>query len=170
MHLKKVEAIAEKLLDSVGIDTTPVPVEDIVRKLDLRLKESDLGQDISGVLVIKNGIGTIGINENDGSLRKRFTIAHEIGHYILHRTSGDLFIDKTKVHYRDSNSSKGEDYKEMEANSFAAAILMPQKLVVAEILKGNIDLTDENDIKDLASRFGVSSIAMTYRIANLDLI
>ncbi len=170
MRLNRIEVIAEKFLESLDITSFPVPVESIPSMINLNVKESDLGTGVSGLLVIKNGIGTIGVNYQDGSLRRRFTIAHELGHFILHRGTSDLFIDKgPTVHYRNRKSSTGEDIQEMEANSFAAALLMPHKMLVAEIRRASIDLDDDDSLRQLAANFGVSTLAMSYRITNLNL-
>jgi len=61
-----------------------------------------------------------------------FTIAHEIGHFILHHGESDLFIDTTYVAFRDSESTKGENRAEIQANQFAAALLMPALFIEQE--------------------------------------
>lgn len=65
----------------------------------------------------------------------------------------------------------GEIKQEREANAFAAALLMPKNMVLREVQKFHFDLAgeDENMIKKLADKFEVSTQAMTYRIANLNL-
>ena len=170
MHIKSIEERAEAILKGTGIVSAPIPIEDLAQMENLRIRRYDLGENVSGVLIIQNGIGTIGVNPNDSPLRQRFTIAHELGHYVLHRGDSDLFIDKGfKVHFRDGKSSKGEEKKEIEANAFAAAILMPHRLLISQIKSANIDLADDEAIKKLAQKFGVSPMAMTYRISNLNL-
>ena len=62
-----------------------------------------LGDDVSGLLSIENGVGTIGYNQTEPKVRKRFTIAHELGHFELHRDKSDLFVDKQFI-YRSQNS------------------------------------------------------------------
>jgi Zn-dependent peptidase ImmA (M78 family) len=95
-----------------------------------------------------------------------------LGHYLLHSNNKDsLFVDKEfKVLFRDHASSTGEHKQELEANAFAAAILMPAEKLKEQIKQLALDLTDEDAIKRLAQVFDVSAIAMTYRIANLDLL
>jgi len=62
-------------------------------------------------------------NDPHPLVRQRFSIAHEIGHFILHQKQGQLFIDKTyKVFLRDQLSSSGENIQEIQANQFAAAL------------------------------------------------
>lgn len=93
------------------------------------------------------------VNKNDPLERITFTIAHEVGHIVLHSKDGD-FVD-----YRRRDSSTNP--KELEADSFAGNLLMPEAIFLKqwEILGGNF--------KDLASFFGVSKSAIGVRANNL---
>jgi Zn-dependent peptidase ImmA (M78 family) len=167
---KRIERITVNILEELNINKLPIPIDEIVAKRGLIAKSSDLGNGVSGILVINKGIGTIGYSHIEPQVRQRFTIAHEFGHYELHRQDNDLFIDKEfKALFRDHNSSTGEMKREQEANAFAAAILMPERLLIKEIKKHNFDLSDDDSMKELAKLFDVSTPAMTYRIANLNL-
>jgi Zn-dependent peptidase ImmA (M78 family) len=171
MFLKRIEKKTIEILEDLKIDKLPVPVEFIASRRGLTIQPFDLGEEVSGVLVIDDaGKGTIGVNPLESKVRQRFTIAHELGHFELHNQGGEMFIDKQfKVLFRDQNSSKGEIKKEQEANAFAAALLMPEKLLIREILKNSFDLTDGQSMKKLATLFNVSTTAMSFRIANLNL-
>jgi len=68
--------------------------------------------------------------------------------------------------FRDEKSSEGSDRREIEANHFAACLLMPEELVELEIEKLGRDL-DESDIETLAQIFEVSPIAMSIRLSAL---
>lgn len=97
-------------------------------------------------------------------------MAHEVGHYVLHASGSErrLFIDKSvTVYRRDDASSAGNDRQEVEANRFAAALLMPKELVLREIERNDFDLDDEEDVAELAKRFNVSAAAMSIRLANI---
>ncbi len=156
-----------RILKDFGIKKLPIPIRKLARKLGLRINVHDLGEGISGVLVINNGIGTIGINESESEVRRRFTIAHELGHFLLHRKNHDLFIDKQTVLFRNEESSKGDKIIERAANVFAANILIPRNLLVKEIKDRKLIILDEDNVKKLAKTFNVSQIAMTYRLTNL---
>jgi len=167
---KKIEKLTVSILEELQITKLPIPIDDICHRRGLKIKAYDLGENVSGVLVIDGGIGTIGYNPCDPQVRQRFTIAHELGHYELHRKNNELFIDKSfKVLYRDGNSSSGEIKKELEANAFAAAILMPEIFLVREIERHHFDFADELSLRQLAKLFNVSAAAMSFRIANLNL-
>jgi Zn-dependent peptidase ImmA (M78 family) len=167
---KRIERIANSILEELGINKLPIPVDEIAKKRGLDIRAYDLGENVSGVLVMESGKGTIGFNPTESKVRQRFTIAHELGHYELHKQDNGFFIDKEfKMLFRDHNSSTGEYKKEQEANAFAAALLMPEKFVVKEIKNHNLDLSDEDSMKELAKLFNVSVPAMTYRVTNLNL-
>lgn len=170
-YKKKAENAAKNLLSKKNIKSGPVDVLKIAKEEGLDVIPYDLG-DISGVLHIKNDRGIIGYNQKHSPVRLRFTIAHELGHYILHKHTGNIFVDNNfiQVHYRDENSSTGQVLKELEANAFAAALLMPEDLIKQEIENHHFDLGDETAFTELANLFNVSVQAMTYRISNLNLV
>ena len=76
-------------------------------------------------------------------------------------------VDRSTVLFRNSRSAKGEDPKEIEANNFAAELLMPQELLEKELSKGRIDLDDGESLEKLAKRFGVSVQALMIRLTAL---
>lgn len=155
-------------------ESLPIPVELIAMRLNINVIASDLGEEISGLLVIEDDKTVIGYNKTESKVRNRFTIAHELGHFILHKNSSDLFVDKHfKVLFRSTkqdNESLLIRKQEHEANEFAACLLMPAKMVEAEMSKLGIeyiDAYDEATIKQLAKIFDVSTIAMSLRLLNL---
>lgn len=171
MNIKLINSKVSSILRELNIITPPINIEHIAKSRGLTVLPYPLGDDVSGLLSIENGVGTIGYKESESPLRVRFTIAHELGHYELHRDKSDLFVDKQFI-YRslDSNNTAEKKIMEQEANYFASAILIPTNLLRAEIEKTNFDLATENAIEDLASTFDVSTTAMSIRISNLGLI
>jgi Zn-dependent peptidase ImmA (M78 family) len=97
----------------------------------------------------------ISVNKNHHENRQRFTIAHEYGHYMLHREKNLNFEDTTFFR------SAEMDSLEFAANQFAAKLLMPSEAVHRLIGEGI------KNMGDLAKRFDVSSNAMQYRIVSL---
>src|SRR5258708_22623257 len=97
---------------------------------------------------------SIAVNATHSAVRKRFTIAHEIAHFVLHRAileNGDLTDDAM---YRSGLSSR----EETAANQLAAQILMPMPLIQSLVDAGL------NDVQSLAARFQVSQTAMKIRL------
>ena len=83
-------------------------------------------------------------------------------------TNESIFVDKDfKILFRNQVSAIGVDKREQEANSFAASILMPKKMIEHQLNQYSLDLTDEVALKKLAKTFNVSVTAMSIRISNL---
>ena len=163
------ERKAEQLLVDAGLDTVPVPVNQVAAYLGITVELAELGEDCSGVLVRNEGRAVIGVNQDHHPNRRRFSIAHEIAHFVLHK--GDTYIDKGYlVHFRDRESGSGTKQEEMAANAFAAALLMPAKQVREDFKQQPFDLTEDAGLERLARKFKVSLQAMTYRLMNLQLI
>ena len=123
-----IETRVEKLLAEAGVNTVPVSVDQVAEYLGIKIELADFGEDCSAVLVRNGDQAVIGVNWAHHSNRRRFSIAHEIAHFVLHK--GDTYIDRRyRVHFRDLESAAGTKTVEMEANAFAAALLMPAKWV-----------------------------------------
>jgi Zn-dependent peptidase ImmA (M78 family) len=167
----KIEVQAKQLLYESKALRVPVPIEKVAYHLDLRVEAAALGDDISGVLIVESGKGTIGFNSLHPVVRQRFTVAHEIGHFILHQATAQLFIDKqyTAVYRRDQNSSSGEHLREIQANQFAAALLMPDEFILREFHSVHFDLGDDRALMCLADKFQVSVHAISLRLDNLEI-
>lgn len=165
----QIENMTDNLLKSLNAMSIPVQVDVVACRLGINVDFAALGKDISGLLVIEDGEATIGVNRNHSEVRQRFTMAHEIGHYHLHSKESLLFIDNKYIAARDSDSSSGENRAEIQANMFAAALLMPKALLEKEIKGRGLDLGDDDVLDTLAKEFRVSTQAMAYRLSNLGL-
>jgi Zn-dependent peptidase ImmA (M78 family) len=164
-----IRAAAEKkaraLLDASSIVSVPTPVEQLARLSGIKIERLALDPDMSGMSFIKDGISVIVVNIAHHPNRQRFTIAHELAHHVLHSSylQDNVHVDKAVLH-RNQLSSRGVDPKEIEANAFAAELLMPLK----EVRKlRDLDINDEDQIAIAAKRFKVSPAAMAVRISNL---
>lgn len=164
----KIEQAAERLLVECKIKRAPIPVDKIAKHLGAKITYEPFDEDdcMSGVLIREEEKIVIGINSSHGVTRQRFTIAHEIGHLVL-KHKGDIFVDKTVRTYRDGKSSLAIDKNEIEANGFAAALLMPRELLMKELDKTPTNKRGMNIAEHLASIFKVSCQAMEYRLSNL---
>lgn len=154
---------AEKVLKSIENYSIPISLSSIIKHEGITLVHSDLDDSVSGFFVIKNDKPFISINKNQSENRQRFTLAHELGHYFLHQKK--MFIDRSnKSLFRNDKSSTGEERQEIQANTFAANLLMPEDLIKSELKKA----PPKGDVIDyLASEFKVSSQAMSFRLSNL---
>ena len=127
----------------------------VAHSYNLEVFTASLPRDVSGQIFYKEK--KIFIEATDYITRQSFSIAHEIGHFILHN-DGTNHVSK-----RDTSSALGIDEKEIEANTFAANLLMPQNEILRLI--GN-----KYTLDSMASYFGVSSLAMEYRLNKLEMV
>lgn len=165
---------AAQLLMRGRVTAAPVPIERLARESGALLSyqpfETD---DISGLLYRAEGAApVIGVNSSNSKLRQRFTIAHELGHLLLHAGNGLIIERLVRVNFRNATTSTASDSEELDANRFAAELLMPEALLqqaLGSLLSGR-SLTDVELVKRLARRFEVSEQAMTFRLANLGIL
>lgn len=136
----------------------PVDPKLIAQKMGIEVQESGPDARESGHYRYREGSPVITFNPRESEVRRRFTIAHEIGHHV----NGDVDAPRDT----DRQMSAGvRDPKEVAANRFAAALLMPADLVRHMIFEEKI-----TNLKSLASVFGVSTAAMEYRLRNIGII
>ena len=143
-------------LKSAGLMRLPLNVRGVAEYLGLEVVEEPMDDDMSGFLEIRSGRWVVGVNAFHHINRKRFTIAHEIAHFLLHSDGQVEFRDRTFAR-RTNDPSR----MEREADQFAAELLMPADDVKQKIAAG------ETSLSALAAQFGVSALAMKYRVQNL---
>ena len=166
MNYSEISIQANILLKKYGLYKIPINIEALAKKLTIKIFVDFLPDDISGILDFRNEPAIILINSTHGLNRRRFSLAHEIGHFYLHKPSG-IHVDK-QTFFRNIKSQKGLDEIEIEANRFAAELLMPADLLTNELEQffDPID-SDEDVISELSKKFEVSTTAMSFRLQNL---
>jgi len=143
-------------------------LQKIANDYGISLREAEL-QDISGVLFKdKHGKWTILVNQQDSPQRKLFTVAHEFGHFFLHRTEQEKFVDSQFVQtcFGRSETTKFQE-KEIEANEFAGRLVMPEEMIRTELALFVDRKIPQEEVFDLAKKFSVSALAMETRLKNL---
>jgi Zn-dependent peptidase ImmA (M78 family) len=173
---KFIRETAERLLKQHCRDGAAVDVQAIAESYGIEVKLEPVDDDLSGFLFREpqSGRTVIGVNASHHPNRRTFTIAHELGHFLLHEAE-TVHLDSKSSGYtlqlRSPASATGENINEREANLFAAEILMPAKFIAKELRKKDLDLLeDESVLKDLAQKFKVSVQALTIRLHNLGYI
>lgn len=159
-----------RLLDAAkGLDRYPVDVEELILEISARRWPSDpvlairseAIRGFEGALVPVRDQGGWLIISNSGATpgRRRFTVAHEVGHYLLHRHR----IPATGIYCKEDDVSRrgGSVLIEKEADTFAAALLMPSHDLRRQIDPKNKPSLDE--LGALAERYGVSFTAAVLR-------
>jgi hypothetical protein len=143
------------------LTSAPVDVMEVARRLGLGIYVSDLAKGVSGALVHDPSYETesgfvIFVDDSEAYVRQRFTAAHEIGHFVLHRDRiGEGIEDNYLL-----RSEGFSNWMEAQANRFAADLLMPFDLINALISQG------VKDVPSLAKRLEVSEIAMGIRLGH----
>jgi Zn-dependent peptidase ImmA (M78 family) len=138
----------------------PVKVVSVANELGLKVYHLDsMPDEISGMIRREDKFGgnsgyAIFVNGKHANVRRRFTIAHEIGHYVLHRDLiGDGIVEDALLRANGLTNAI-----ERQANTFAADLLMPWSLIMEAGDKGIVM------IDKLAKLFEVSKDAMSYRL------
>jgi Zn-dependent peptidase ImmA (M78 family) len=154
--------IVELILKAEPGLTFPVPICDLARQLDI-LDIKPLETDgFEGGLISnpEKSEGYILVNGNAQEERRRFTIGHELGHFLIprHKPQGDRFLcSRADMRQWDRQQQDAYAKMEVEANEFAALLLMPPPLLSKELAKFRDPLIDQ--IIQVASDFNVSKEA-----------
>lgn len=161
--------LATAVIDNLSDMVLPVPVREIAVALDIiEIKPITVSGFEGGLITTDDkSSGCILINENSSAQRQRFTISHELGHYLnpWHTVgSGENFMcskkDMVAAQYKPNDS---RPKMEVEANQFAAELLMPAKFFRPDMKR--LKAPDLEHIIILASKYDVSKAAMARRYA-----
>lgn len=155
--ISQLEKIADIVLTSTGFNDKNVDVVHVANLLGYSVFQADLGASIAGMVEKNAQEAKIYINKNELPERQRFTIAHEIGHILLHHKGGQ------DIEFTDYRNNDRYDQKEFEADNFAAALLMPRDRSL-EVWNNT------QDVDNFARFMKVSRKAAAIRLINLGLI
>jgi Zn-dependent peptidase ImmA (M78 family) len=173
MNTVRIGALAEEYAQKFNPErVAPFPYENILKEcVDLEIFFISLvDENVSGATLYKDEKFSILVNADKHENRQHFTLAHELGHYFLHqeilKQEGGFIdeekqLDGSKILYRLDDATR--DQVETEANHFAASLIMPR-----ELTKDAWETT--GTIEECARIFKVSTIAMSLRLAELNLV
>lgn len=156
-NYSKAQREAQRILEDMAIVSPPINPVQIARSLGVEVifvTFSEESRGVSGFFDCEEN--SIFVNEEEVPLRQTFTVAHELGHSVLHRDWAKsaeyqvLWRDPTKQH---------QDFREREANAFAAELLMPRQLMD--------QYWDRFSVSELSRLFAVSVPAMKVRLSSL---
>ena len=147
--LNGVHNILEEAKQKDLIANDQVNIEEIIKQQypQILLEFRPLDSEISGELIKEKDIWHMIINSNHSTTRQRFTMGHELGHYVYHRRETSQFVDT--LFYRQNELKSSIEY-------------MADELIKACLSKG------VNNVGVLASTLGVSNEAITYRLQQLN--
>lgn len=163
--IDKFEELTSNILINNDMFKVPVDVVKIAKLNGITVYEGNLEKNVSGAIRYNKEKANfeILVNKNDTRERKRFTIAHEIGHFFLHKEilmSDEIHID---IMYRMPNEDEEQKRREKDVDYFAGALLMNKTLLTKMY-------NENNTITELAEIFDVSVSAMTVRLDILGLL
>ena len=165
---EEMEEIVARVHQEVGQTNAPFDPVTAAKKLGVRVYDTQFADAATSGIFRRgeDGVFEIHLDRHSSPKRVRFTAAHELGHWRLHREEVGAVIDSDVNMYRrrpaGDSSAGAERSREFQANMFAVEFLMP-----AEKVAGAYALT--KDIATLARLFDVSQEAMGYRIDELSL-
>jgi Zn-dependent peptidase ImmA (M78 family) len=133
----------------------PVQPQWIAKVMGIEVVPRDLRPNLSGRIEGREGRARIDLNRREPELRQRFTLAHEIGHFVKNKDAEFEYVD-----HRDTLAEQGTNEEEVFANSFAAELLMPES-AVQKLLETGMEE------KQLARELNVSLAAIRTRLESL---
>jgi Zn-dependent peptidase ImmA (M78 family) len=152
---------ASQLLELAGVKQPPVDAKAIAEFLGFTVLPYELPDSTSGLTFIEEGVKAIGVNSRHAPTRQRFSIAHELGHYL----NGHQSYDPGGEHVESQPSYLDpQQRQEIEANEFAAELLMPTDWLKRDVAELGADGAV------LAKRYGVSEQAMWIQLLDLKLM
>ena len=169
MEVNKIEQSVLNMLDSIQytISNYSVDVIDVAKRLGFVVGNAVLNEEDDGFIVVEEGrkeimgIKTdklIGVNSDRSLEWKRFIIAHELGHYILHFKEKNL---EGLYAHRDHN--RGHNELENEADFFAANLLMPRESFEKKYKEKKQEYRNDKDIVDALSKHFIVTVRMAER-------
>ena len=160
----EMEAKSWSVLRKHGIDAPPIDPILIAKYEGIGVFYAEFDKEnVAGLLRKENDEWEILVNALDPPKRQRFTIAHELGHYFLHEDLKETeFVDPEMYIFRSSELNISEEAKrlEVQANMFAASLLMPRSMVVDAMF-------DTEDLGNLSQIFFVSRAAIGHRVSRV---
>ena len=162
-----VEAKADEVSRLHGLSSIPRDPVVLANRLGIRVHNAKFADESIVAMIAKRGDEmTLLVNQGDPPFRKRFSIAHELGHHFLHLMEDGEYVDREADLFRssgpDTDTITNARRKEIQANWFAAAFLMPASEV--KYYWGSTQ-----SVERMARIFNVSEEAMGYRINTLNL-
>ncbi|BAE52557.1 ImmA/IrrE family metallo-endopeptidase [Paramagnetospirillum magneticum] len=143
------------------MSSAPVDLDAMARALGLDVTlDAEIPPDVSGKIErVAGGRFRVSINQKHHANRRRFTLAHEIAHYVLHRDLIGTGVTDNAM-YRSANLS---DEQEVQANRFAAGLLMPADVVRrkwSEGIRSDAEMAKEFRVSPAAARIRIDELRL----------
>lgn len=166
LERSEVEKRAKEVREEHNLTTIPIDPVLLANRLGVKVLNAKFWDDnLVGTIEKRGDDMRILVKQSDPPSRKRFTIAHELGHLFLHLADDGEYLDKEAnlFRLRDGDDTTIQNRsQEIQANMFASSLLMPEEEVRRY-------WAERPSIRELARIFRVSNAAMGYRVASLGL-
>ena len=156
--------VAQKILKEIQINNPPVDINNILQHLGINLLPYAFPEKVSAILLKENNMFVVGVNDKHHPNRQRFSIAHEIGHYLLGHYR-DVFVDTTEIAEGrfDILDTIQNKVQEQEANYFAGELLIPTDMIKKDFVR-------IHNVEEIAKLYKVSKEALWVRLLKLKLV
>jgi len=156
--------LAQKIIIEAKVGDPPVDLNKVLANLEMNLLPYDFPEKVSAILLKENNMLVVGVNKNNHLNRQRFSIAHEIGHYMLGHYR-DMFVDTAEISEGkfDAFDTEHNKVQEQEANHFAGELLMPS-------INLKRDFQKLHNVDALSKLYQVSKEALWIRLLKLKLV
>lgn len=165
-YYSRIESLANDALKKAKAKKYKVDPRAVAEALGAEVVEIQDDSTSSGMVVRQGARIIIGVNVKHHVNRRRFTVAHELGHMLLHADQ-PLIVDNDGLSLIGRRAEGESTARELQANSFAAALLMPEDWVEEALGGKEVAVDDDPAVAALAKKFGVSQQAMMFRLINL---
>ena len=142
-----------------GVTHPPVSVNAVAELLGFTVLAFGFPDHVSAVTFVEEDVKSIGVNSHHSAARRRFTVAHELGHYLC----GHHSRDRGAIHVEDCQEpAERRSRQEIEADEFAMEILMPEPHLLRDLDELGLD------VPSLARRYQVTEHAMWLQLISLN--
>lgn len=152
---------AQGILKMYKISTPPIKVEEVAEYLGFKVVPFDFPENISAITKIIDGVKVIGVNKKHHSSRRRFSVAHELGHFLC---GHETYTHETTIVEPEKKYSDPRYQQEKEADEFAAELLMPESMLKIDVLQNRLKA------EDIARKYEVSEQALWIQLVGLKLV
>lgn len=159
---------ATQALKSFG-DKMPLDIHALVSQYGIEVQGRKMERSIPGMMVTTKSSALVTINENLPLNQQRFTLAHLLGHFVLHGKSAEVFVDRTTPIKGEGPEASKQLMQEAEANEFAGELLMPESIIRDRFGNSRPYPYNLESLRPLAAQFGINELVLAIRLTQLGL-
>jgi Zn-dependent peptidase ImmA (M78 family) len=158
MTITEIRQKAKEVISLNYLQQPPIDIYSLAKNYGLHIFKEAFPSaylNVSGFITITNGVPQLFVNSNDSVKRRNFTVAHELGHWLLHK---DKIIEDPNlaILFRIPLGTLNTDPLEKEANAFAAELLVPKSMLDS--------FRNNKTPRQLSELFNVSEEVIGYRL------